>query len=96
MELEFASDAVVAVGIGVELRADSVGSGSSEDWSTVCPLIGVDKPKVADAASIAAKNGDKRMSLRSFSTSTHHVNCELAINCSFVVHFPLSAASFDD
>lgn len=98
MESELALDAVfsVAVGIGEVLFADAVGFVSSDNWSTVCPLTGLDTPKVADAASTAAKTGDKCISLMSFGTSTHHVYCELAISFLFVVHCPLSVGSFSD
>lgn len=60
---------------------------------------------MAEAASIAAKNGDKRMSLNSFNTSTHHVDCKsgkdtseycFAISFLFFVHCPLSVKSFID
>ena len=94
MELELASEAVFAVGIASALFADSIGFVSRFGWSRVCPLIGLAKPKVADAASTATKKGDKRVCLRSFSTSTHHVDSKSAISFLFVVHCPLSAASF--
>lgn len=87
-----------------------VASGSvAFDWglgkSRVCPFTGLDKQKVAEAASIAAKKGDKRMSLSSFDTSTHHVYCKsakdasescVAIRFLFFVHCPLSVKSFND
>jgi hypothetical protein len=65
----------------------------------------MDKQKVAEAASIAAENGDKRIFLNSFGTSTHHVYWESAkdalrvsLHISFllVVHFPLSVKSLSD
>ena len=87
-----------------------VASGSvAFDWgvgkSRVCPFTGLDTQKVAEAASIAAKKGDKRMSLSSFDTSTHHVYCksakhasesDFAIRFLFFVHCPLSVKSFND
>jgi hypothetical protein len=98
MEPELVLDAVftVAVGMASALFADAIGFVSGENWSTVCPLTGLDTPKVADAASTAAKTGDKCISLMSFGTSTHHVYCELAISFLFVVHCPLSVGSFSD
>jgi hypothetical protein len=86
-----------------------VASGSVVDWgvskSRVCPFTGLDKQKVAEAASIAAKKGDKRMSLSSFDTSTHHIYCKSTKHASescfamcflFFVHCPLSVKSFND
>ena len=73
--------------------------------SRVCPFTGLDKQKVAEAASIVAKKGDKRMSLSSFDTSTHQVYCKsekdasescFAILFLFFVHCPLSVKSFND
>jgi hypothetical protein len=102
IELESASDVVLAVGIVSTRVAESV---SRVGWSTVCPFAGLVKPKVAEAASTATKKGVKRISLRSFDTSTHHVYCKsardagasrLAISFLFVVHCPLSAARFNN
>ncbi len=73
MELELAAEAVLAIGIVPEPFADSVAFVFRVGWSTVCPLMGLAKPTVADAASTATNKGDKRVSLRSFSTSTHHI-----------------------
>jgi 23S rRNA G2445 N2-methylase RlmL len=39
----------------------------------VCPVIGLEKLIVAEVASKATKKGDKRISLRFFDTSTHHI-----------------------
>ena len=97
-EIESASDAVTAVVVGVApiLFAGSVDSVSRVDWSTVCPLTPLAKPILAVVARIAAKKGDNRISLRSFSTSTHHVYFESEISVLFVVHCPSSVASFSD
>lgn len=82
IEFELASDAgwSVAVGTAPLLFADSIGFGSRAAWLGVCPLVGMDKHKVAEAESVAAKKGDKRMSLSfgTFGTSTHQVGSELA------------------
>jgi hypothetical protein len=74
MESELAAEAVLAVAVGLVpmLLGDFVSTGG---WSTVCPRIGLEKLKVAEAASTAANKGDKRICLRSFDTSTHHVDC---------------------
>ena len=96
METESASDAVFAVVVGVAsmLFGGSVDSVSRVDWSTVCPLTPLAKPILAVVARIAAKKGDNRICLRSFSTSTHHVYFESEISVLFVVHCPSSVASF--
>ncbi len=82
METESASDAVFAVVVGVAsmLFGGSVDSVSRVDWSTVCPLTPFAKPILAVVARIAAKKGDNRIFLRSFSTSTHHVYFESEIS----------------
>jgi hypothetical protein len=74
MESELAAEAVLAVAVGLVpmLLGDFL---SRVGWSTVCPRIGLEKTKVDEAASTAAKKGDKRICLRSFGTSTHHVDC---------------------
>ncbi len=71
------------------LLADSGGFVVTGEELVVCPMLGLEKPIVADAASTAANKGDKRISLRSFDTSTHHVyasdrlliRCPLSIVC---------------
>jgi hypothetical protein len=75
IELELASDtdSSVAVGVAPLPNVDLVRVGFRVGWSAVCPLTELDKQKVVEAASIAAKKGDKRIALRSFGTSTHHV-----------------------
>jgi hypothetical protein len=71
MELELASEATSDPGVTSVLFANfELGVA----WSTVCPAMGLAKPRVVEAASIAATKGVKRMSLRSFGTSTHHVD----------------------
>ena len=73
MESESAAELVLAVAVGFA-PARLGNFVSTGGWSTVCPRIGLEKLKVAEAASTAANKGDKRICLRSFDTSTHHVD----------------------